>query len=76
MAKKFYTVLVLPDTGSRIRKFHIARPLLSTLAVMAGLIFVAFLFLVYQTISHTGHMLELRQLRTISSEQANLLQKF
>ena len=76
MAKKFYTVLVLPDTGSRIRKFHIARPLLSTLAVTAGLIFVAFLFLVYQMIGHTGHMLELRQLRTISSEQANLLQKF
>lgn len=76
MAKKFYTILVLPDAGSRIRRFHIAKPLLSTLAVSAGLIFVAFLFLVYQTVSHTGHMLELRQLRTISSEQANLLQKF
>ena len=76
MAKKFYTILVLPDAGSRIRRFHIAKPLLSTLAVSAGLIFVAFLFLVYQTVSHTGHMLELRQLRTISSEQSNLLQKF
>ena len=76
MAKKFYTILVLPDVGSRIRRFHVAKPLLSTLAVSAGLIFVAFLFLVYQTVSHTGHMLELRQLRTISGEQANLLQKF
>ena len=76
MAKKFYTVLILPDVGSRIRRFHIAKPLLSTLAVSAGLIFVAFLFLIYQTVSHTGHMLELRQLRTVSSEQANLLQKF
>jgi murein DD-endopeptidase MepM/ murein hydrolase activator NlpD len=76
MAKKFYTVLVLPDAGSRIRKFHIAKPLLSTLAVTAGLVFVAFLFLVYQTVSHTGHMLELRQLRTISNEQTNLLQHF
>ena len=76
MAKKFYTVLVLPDASSQIRKFHIAKPLLRALAVTAGLIFVAFLFLIYQTVSHTGHMLELRQLRTISSEQANLLQKF
>ena len=76
MAKKFYTVLVLPDASSQIRRFHIAKPLLSTLAVTAGLIFVAFLFLIYQVVGHTGHMLELRQLRTTSSEQANLLQKF
>lgn len=76
MAKKFYTVLVLPDTGSRIRKLYIPKSLLSTLAVIAGLVFSAFLFLVYQTVSHTGHMLELRQLRTMSSEQADLLQKF
>lgn len=76
MAKKFYTVLVLPDASSQIRRFHIAKPLLSALAVTAGLIFVAFLFLIYQAVGHTGHMLELRQLRTTSSEQANLLQKF
>lgn len=76
MAKKFYTVLVLPDASSQIRRFHIAKPLLSALAVTAGLIFVAFLFLIYQVVGHTGHMLELRQFRTTSSEQANLLQKF
>lgn len=76
MAKKFYTVLVLPDASSQIRRFHIAKPLLSTLAVTAGLIFIAFLFLIYQAVGHTGHMLELRQLRTTSNEQANLLQKF
>lgn len=76
MAKKFYTVLVLPDASSQIRRFHIAKPLLSALAVTAGLIFVAFLFLIYQVVGHTGHMLELRQFRTTSNEQANLLQKF
>jgi len=76
MAKKFYTILVLPDASSQIRRFHIAKPILSTLAVTAGLIFTAFLFLIYQAVGHTGHMLELRQLRTTSSEQANLLQKF
>ena len=76
MAKKFYTVLVLPDASSQIRRFHIAKPLLSALAVTTGFIFIAFLFLIYQAVGHTGHMLELRQLRTTSSEQANLLQKF
>ena len=76
MAKKFYTILVLPDASSQIRRFHIAKPLLSALAVTAGLIFIAFLFLIYQAVGHTGHMLELRQLRTTSNEQANLLQKF
>ncbi|PWB77152.1 MAG: hypothetical protein C3F08_10375 [Candidatus Methylomirabilota bacterium] len=76
MAKKFFTILVLPDAGSQIRRFHIAKPLLSVLAGAVSLVFVAFLFLIYQTVSHTGHMLELRQLRSLSSEQANLLQKF
>ncbi len=76
MAKKSYTVLVLPDASSKIRRFHVGKSLLSAITVTAGLVFVAFLFLVYQTVSNTGHMLELRQLRTISSEQATLLQKF
>lgn len=76
MAKKFYTILVLPDASSQIRRFHIAKPILNTLAMTAGLIFIAFLFLIYQAVGHTGHMLELRQLRTTSNEQANLLQKF
>src|SRR5574337_274527 len=76
MAKKCYTILGLPDASSQIRRFHIAKPLLSVLGGAAGLMFAAFLFLVYQTVSHTGHMLELRQLRTVSSEQATLLQKF
>ena len=76
MAKKFYTILVLPDASSQIRRFHIAKPLLSALAVTTGLIFIAFLFLIYQAVGHTGHMLELRQLRTTANEQANLLQKF
>ncbi|MDE2323011.1 MAG: hypothetical protein KGL31_14100, partial [candidate division NC10 bacterium] len=76
MAKKFYTVLILPDASSQIRRFHIAKPLFGTLAVTAGLIFIAFLFLIYQVVGHTGHMLELRQLRTTANEQAELLQRF
>jgi len=75
MAKKFYTVLVLPDASSQIRKFHIAKPLLGALAVAASLIFVAFLFFIYQAVSLNGHMLELRRLRVTASQQAHLLEK-
>lgn len=75
MAKKFYTVLVLPDASSHIRRFHIAKPLLGALAVASGLILVAFLFVIYQAVSLNGHMLELRHLRGIASQQASLLDK-
>lgn len=75
MAKKFYTVLILPDASSQIRKFHIAKPLLGALAVAASLIFVAFLFFIYQAVSLNGHMLELRRLRVTASQQAHLLEK-
>ncbi len=75
MAKKFYTVLVLPDASSQIRKFHIAKPLLGALAVAASLIFVAFLFFIYQAVSLNGHMLELRRLRGTANQQAHLLEK-
>lgn len=76
MAKKGYTVLLLPDTSSQIRRFHISKSLLHAITVTAGLVLVAFLFLLYQVVGHTGHALELRQLRTTANEQADLLQKF
>lgn len=76
MAKKFYTVLILPDASTQIRKFHISKPLLSTLIITAGLVFVTFVFLLYQSVGYTGHMLELRQLRTTANGQADLTQKF
>ncbi len=75
MAKKFYTVLVLPDASSHIRRFHIAKSLLGGLAVAASMIFVAFLFFIYEAVSLNGHMLELRQLRVAANQQAGLAQK-
>ena len=75
MAKKFYTVLILPDASSQIRRFHIAKSLLGGLAVAASMIFVAFLFFIYEAVSLNGHMLELRQLRVAASQQAGLAQK-
>ncbi len=75
MAKKFYTVLVLPDASSEIRTFHIAKRLLVALAAAASLVFVAFLFFIYQAVSLNGHMLELRTLRLAANQQASLMQK-
>lgn len=76
MAKKFYTVLVLPDASSQIRKFHIAKPLLGAITVSASLVFVALLFFIYQAVSLNGHMLELRRLRVVANQQGQLMDKF
>ncbi|MBI4379677.1 MAG: M23 family metallopeptidase [candidate division NC10 bacterium] len=75
MAKKFYTVLLVPDASSQIRTFHIAKPLLAALAASAALVCVAFLFFIYQAVSLNGHMLELRRLRVAASQQGHLLGK-
>jgi murein DD-endopeptidase MepM/ murein hydrolase activator NlpD len=75
MAKKFYTVLLVPDASSQIRTFHIAKPLLAALAVSAALVGVTFLFFIYQAVSLNGHMLELRRLRVTASQQSQLLAK-
>lgn len=75
MAKKFYTVLVVPDASSQIRTFHIAKPLLAALAAAASLVFVGFLFFIYQAVSLNGHMLELRRLRMTAGQQNQLLGK-
>jgi len=75
MAKKFYTVLVLPDASSEIRTFHIAKPLLGALAAAASLVFIAFLFFIYQAVSLNGHMLELRRLRQTANQQTQVVEK-
>ena len=75
MAKKFYTVLLVPDASSQIRTFHIAKPLLAALAASAALVCVAFLFFIYQAVSLNGHMLELRRLRAAASQQGHMLGK-
>ncbi len=75
MAKRFYTVLVLPDASSEIRTFHIAKRLLGALAAAASLVFIGFLFFIYQAVSLNGHMLELRRLRQAAGQQAQVVEK-
>lgn len=75
MAKKFYTVLVVPDATSRIRTLHIPKALLGGLAAVAGLVCIAILFFIYQAVSLSGHMLELRRLRAAAGQHTRLLEK-
>jgi murein DD-endopeptidase MepM/ murein hydrolase activator NlpD len=75
MAKKFYTVLVVPDASSQIRTLHVPRLLLIFLSVLASLGFAAFLFLFYQSLSLNSHMLELRRLRAAVAQQSQLQEK-
>ena len=75
MAKKFYTVLVVPDASSQIRTFHIPKALLGGLGAVASLVCIAILFFIYQAVSLNGHMLELRRLRAAAGQHTQLLEK-
>ena len=63
MAKRFYTVLVLPDATSAPRKLHIGKTTIAALSSFAATAIVAFAFFLYQYVNLNVRMLELRQLR-------------
>ncbi|HYB74552.1 MAG TPA: M23 family metallopeptidase [Candidatus Sulfotelmatobacter sp.] len=63
MAKKFYTVLVLPDATSRARKFHISKTAITVVSSVLAVAFVAFGFFIHQYINLNVRLLELARLR-------------
>ena len=63
MAKKFYTVLVLPDATARARKFHITKTAITVVSTFLGVAFLAFGFFIHQYITLNVHLLELARLR-------------
>ena len=63
MAKRFFTVLILPDATAQARKFHITRPVLTAFASLVAVGIMAFAFFLYQYVSLNLRMLEVRQLR-------------
>ena len=72
MAKRFYTVLVLPDATTAARKFHISQRTLAALAAGAtGLILVG-AFVCAQYVTLHVRLLEAKQLRQEASAQAGL----
>ena len=72
MAKRFFTVLVLPDPTAVPKKVHLSHPMLTGLAVglMLGLGLLG-VFL-HQYLDQRGQLRELRQLRQAAADQAAL----
>jgi len=63
MAKRFYTILILPDATRPPLKFHISRFTLISIAVgLSGLFLCIFVFIL-QYINMNANMLELKRLR-------------
>ncbi|RPI01656.1 MAG: hypothetical protein EHM71_16150 [Zetaproteobacteria bacterium] len=75
MAKRFYTVLVLPDASSTPRKFHISKTVLATLSSLAAIAIVAFAFFLYQYVNVNVRLLELKQLRLDAVSRSSLAEK-
>jgi murein DD-endopeptidase MepM/ murein hydrolase activator NlpD len=75
MAKRFYTVLVLPDASSIPRKFHISKSVLTALTALAGVAIVALVFFLYQYVNLNVRLLELRQLRMDAGDRGVLVDK-
>jgi len=75
MAKRFYTVLVLPDASATPHKFHISKSVLTVLSSLAAVAIVAFAFFLYQYINLNVRLLELRQLRLEAGERSFLAEK-
>ena len=70
MAKRFYTVLVLPDATSTPRKFHISKGVLTALSSLAVVAIVAFAFFLYQYVNVNVRLLELKQLRLEAGDRS------
>jgi len=75
MAKRFYTVLVLPDASATPRKFHISKSILTALSSLAVVSIVAFAFFLYQYVSLNVRLLELKQLRIEVGDRGFLAEK-
>ena len=63
MAKRFYTVLILPDATSPAWKFHINNIIVTVVSSVTAVSVLAFAFFLYQYVNLNVPMLELKQLR-------------
>jgi murein DD-endopeptidase MepM/ murein hydrolase activator NlpD len=75
MAKRFYTVLILPDATSPARKFHITKPIVTAVSSVVAVSALAFGFFLYQYVNLNVRMLELKQLRQETTDRNFLATK-
>lgn len=80
MAKRFFTVLILPDATSPARRLHIPNWALTTFCTTGAVCALCLAFFLYQYVTLNVRMLELRQLRqeagkrTLLTERVNQLE--
>ena len=75
MAKRFFTILVLPDATSPARKFQISKTVMTVVSSVAAVSILALTFFLYQYVNLNVRMLELRQLRQEASERGLLSER-
>jgi len=75
MAKRFYTVLILPDATSPARKFHLNPSIVTAVASVTALAVLAFAFFVYQYVTLNVRLLEMKNLRQEVSNRHVLASK-
>jgi murein DD-endopeptidase MepM/ murein hydrolase activator NlpD len=75
MAKRFYTVLILPDATSPARKLHITKPVITVFSSLVGVSLFAFGFFLYQYVNLNVRMLELKQLRQEAGDRNFLAER-
>ena len=75
MAKRFYTVLILPDATSPARKFHITKPIVTAVSSVVAVSVLAFAFFLYQYVNLNVRMLEMKQLRQEAGDRDFLAAK-
>lgn len=75
MAKRFYSILILPDATSQTYKFHISKSLLTAISAFIGLVLLSFLYFISDYISMSSNMLELKRLRKEIAEKGPYVEK-
>lgn len=63
LAKRFYTVLVLPDATARARKFHITKTAITVVTCIVGVAVIALGFFIHQYVNQNVRLLELAHLK-------------
>ncbi|MBI3989168.1 MAG: M23 family metallopeptidase [candidate division NC10 bacterium] len=76
MAKRFYTILILPDATAKALKLHVPKSIFAVLAGVLGFILVWLFFSIYQHIALQSQILELKRLRREVGEHHSVQERF
>lgn len=76
MAKRFYTILILPDATAKALKLHVPKSVFAVLAGVLGFVLVWFFFSMYQHIALQSQLLELKRLRREVGKHHSVQERF